>query len=194
MHLIAAGSVRLGEYKGYGQLLFTEKSLYVLCPNEEANKSIKAGGAIGGLLGVLIGGFIDRRRAQEVPHNFLDDPELSCLTEKEKKSLLTTELLAKVSLDGLLTVKRAGTGFDFFHENGVMVVYREILHRKKIAKFLEEHGVTVDTKLKVKCPGCKRSLKGATEAMIGDTAVCPKCKTEFIIEKKGNQTKDKHEK
>lgn len=194
MHLIAAGLVRLGEYKGYGQLLFTETSLYVLYPNEEANKSMKAGGYILGLLGVLIGVFIDRRRAKKAPPNFLDDSELSCLTEKEKKSLLTTELLAKVSLDGSLTVKRAGTGFDFFHDDGVTVVYRGILHCKKIAKFLEEHGVTVDTKLKVKCPGCGRSLKGATEAMIGDTAVCPKCKAEFTIEKKSSEVRGNAEK
>lgn len=50
------------------------------------------------------------------------------------------------------------------------------------------------TKLKVKCPGCGRSLKGATEAMIGDTAVCPKCKAEFTIENKSNKTKNKSEK
>ena len=62
----------------------------------------------------------------------------------------------------------------------IQVVYEELMKHK--------------TKLKVKCPVCRRSLKGATEAMIGDTAVCPKCKTEFTIEKKGNQTKDKHEK
>ena len=29
---------------------------------------------------------------------------------------------------------------------------------------------------------CGRSLKGATQAMIGDTGVCPKCRTEFVIE------------
>ncbi len=43
------------------------------------------------------------------------------------------------------------------------------------------------TKLKVKCPYCRRSLKGATEAMIGDIGVCPKCKSEFIIEPKDEQ-------
>jgi len=40
------------------------------------------------------------------------------------------------------------------------------------------------TKLKIKCPGCGRSLKGATQAMIGDVGVCPKCKAEFVIEQK----------
>lgn len=47
-----------------------------------------------------------------------------------------------------------------------------------------------NSKLKVKCPGCSRSLKGATEAMIGDIAVCPKCKAEFEIKQEDNKVKD----
>ena len=38
-----------------------------------------------------------------------------------------------------------------------------------------------DKNLKVNCPECGRSLKGATHAMIGDTGVCVKCKAEFVI-------------
>lgn len=38
------------------------------------------------------------------------------------------------------------------------------------------------TKLKFKCPGCGRSLKGITQGMIGDSFTCPKCRTEFVIE------------
>lgn len=44
------------------------------------------------------------------------------------------------------------------------------------------------TKLKIKCPGCGRSLKGVTRAMIGDVGVCPKCKAEFIVEPKDEQS------
>lgn len=39
------------------------------------------------------------------------------------------------------------------------------------------------SKLKFHCPNCGRSLYGATKEMIGDTGVCPKCKTEFVIGK-----------
>ncbi|MFC1636346.1 hypothetical protein ACFL5Z_16065 [Planctomycetota bacterium] len=35
--------------------------------------------------------------------------------------------------------------------------------------------------VKVNCPQCGRSLRGATREMIGDTGVCPKCKAEFLI-------------
>lgn len=37
-------------------------------------------------------------------------------------------------------------------------------------------------KLIINCPQCGRSLRGATEEMIGDTGLCPKCKVEFVIE------------
>lgn len=37
-------------------------------------------------------------------------------------------------------------------------------------------------KLVINCPKCDRLLKGATREMIGDTGVCPKCKSEFVIE------------
>ena len=36
-------------------------------------------------------------------------------------------------------------------------------------------------RLRVKCPQCAKSLKGATEAMIGDTGVCKNCRAEFPI-------------
>ncbi len=36
-------------------------------------------------------------------------------------------------------------------------------------------------KIKVHCPQCRCSLKGVTREMIGDTGVCLKCNTEFVI-------------
>lgn len=36
----------------------------------------------------------------------------------------------------------------------------------------------------IRCPNCNRKLKGATEDMVGDIGVCPKCKTEFEIKRK----------
>ena len=46
------------------------------------------------------------------------------------------------------------------------------------------------TNIKVRCPECKKSLKGATDEMIGDIGVCPKCKAEFVIEAKTNVAVD----
>ncbi len=42
-------------------------------------------------------------------------------------------------------------------------------------------------KLRINCPQCGRSLTGATQDMIGDTGVCPKCKAEFTIQKEEKQ-------
>jgi DNA-directed RNA polymerase subunit RPC12/RpoP len=36
-------------------------------------------------------------------------------------------------------------------------------------------------KIAVVCPKCGVKLKGATQAMVGDTAVCTRCKMEFEI-------------
>ena len=43
--------------------------------------------------------------------------------------------------------------------------------------------ISDDSKLSIRCPNCNRKLKGATEDIIGETGVCPKCKTEFKIER-----------
>jgi hypothetical protein len=65
-----------------------------------------------------------------------------------------------------------------------------------IAWLFERYGITGEekpkkdnegkkgNKLKVNCPKCSRRLKGATQEMIGDIGVCPKCKAEFVIEQK----------
>lgn len=47
-------------------------------------------------------------------------------------------------------------------------------------------------KLKISCPQCGHSLKGATEDMIGDTGVCLKCKAEFVIEQKMVQVDNRY--
>ena len=46
------------------------------------------------------------------------------------------------------------------------------------------------SQLVIRCPQCGRSLKGATQDMIGDIGVCQKCKSEFTIEQKGKNSKE----
>jgi len=140
MHLITDGLVHVGNDKGHGRLVLTGTSIFALRSNAGATM---AGGALGGLIGALIGMFLDKKRAEKAPPTFVDGPELSCLTEKERKSLLTTGLLAKLPIDGSLSVKRTGMGFDFVSNSGEPVIYKGKIHQKKIAKFLEEHGVKV---------------------------------------------------
>ena len=55
---------------------------------------------------------------------------------------------------------------------------------KEAKNELEKNCQTKSEKVSINCPRCGRSLKGATQEMIGDTGICPKCKAEFIIEQK----------
>lgn len=72
----------------------------------------------------------------------------------------------------------------------VLIPFLWIGLRGVATQFPEDKGVNVDAiqqkpkYLKISCPQCGRLLKGATQAMIGDIGVCPKCKTEFVIEQK----------
>lgn len=54
-----------------------------------------------------------------------------------------------------------------------------------------ENKSSTNKKLRLNCPQCGRLLKGATREMIGDIGVCPKCKAEFAIEQKGENSKEK---
>ena len=54
-----------------------------------------------------------------------------------------------------------------------------------------ENKSSTNKKLRLNCPQCGRLLKGATREMIGDIGVCPKCKAEFTIEQKGENSKEK---
>jgi hypothetical protein len=55
---------------------------------------------------------------------------------------------------------------------------------KEAKNELEKNCQPKSEKVSINCPRCGRSLKGATQEMIGDTGICPKCKTEFVIEQK----------
>jgi predicted Zn-ribbon and HTH transcriptional regulator len=53
---------------------------------------------------------------------------------------------------------------------------------KEAKNELEKNCQPKSKKVSINCPKCGRSLEGATQEMIGDTGICPKCKAEFIIE------------
>lgn len=57
-----------------------------------------------------------------------------------------------------------------------------ILGGRKAKSDDEQDHELKSNKLKVVCPECGRLLKGATQEMIGDTGICPKCKAEFVID------------
>ena len=64
---------------------------------------------------------------------------------------------------------------------GGFLILTELVAIWRPKKTIGENG-DKKSKFVINCPQCGRSLKGATQEMIGDTGVCPKCKAEFIIE------------
>ncbi len=76
-------------------------------------------------------------------------------------------------------------------ENGIKVRKDEAKHRlSKLQYKLLKKKNQGKVKIKINCPQCGRSLKVATQDMIGDIGVCPKCKSEFTIEQKGKNSKE----
>ena len=87
MHLSVHGIVKYGSKSGPGQLLFTDRSLFVLRPVEDWS-GIRAH-AFGGLIGGLIWHYMKSRRPITAPEH-LADSELGQLDDKLRKQLLKT--------------------------------------------------------------------------------------------------------
>lgn len=102
MHLITHGRIKVNGSAVNGQLLLTDRSLFVLDSGTAASST---GGAVGGLLGYFIGRYFERRKAKKQPPAHLQDPEIASLGAKVQDSLLTTRLLAKLPVDGTLEIK-----------------------------------------------------------------------------------------
>ncbi len=54
----------------------------------------------------------------------------------------------------------------------------------KGSKAILAEEIYLSKKICLDCPQCGHLLKGAIQEMTGDTGVCPKCKSEFVIEQK----------
>jgi hypothetical protein len=142
MHLITHGMVKVEKDKGPGKLVLTDRSVFLL---KSATEATTTGGILGGLVGAFIGQMIDRNKAKKAPPAHLDDPEIVELGDKLRRSLLTTKLLAKLPLNGCLSVKPTRTGFEFTADGHPPASYGGWFHKKKIMRFLETKGIHVDT-------------------------------------------------
>jgi hypothetical protein len=141
MHLITDGMVKVGKDKGPGKLVLTDRSIFVL---KSATEATSTGSILGGLVGALIGQMIDRNKAKKDPPAHLDDPEIVELGDKTRRALLTTRLLAKLPLNGSLSIKPTRLGFEFAADGHPPVSYGGFFHKKKIMRFLETRSIHVD--------------------------------------------------
>jgi hypothetical protein len=141
MHLITNGRIKIGSDAVAGQLLLTNQSIFVL---ESAAGASSAGGAVGGLVGFMIGRFFDRRKAKTQPPAHLQDPEIAGLGEKVLVELLTSKLMTKLPLDQTLHIKPTRLGFDFTVAGQPSISYAGWAYKKKILRFFGDHGIHLD--------------------------------------------------
>jgi hypothetical protein len=142
MHLFVSGMVRVGDgERTFGSLLFTERSIFVL---KSTNQDEILRGARGGLIGVLLANFRANREAQQSTPAYFDDLEIAQLDEKDRKPLVTTELLLKLPLGRALAVKNTQFGFAFNVAGQPSVAYDGWLRKEKVRRFLHDNGIQVD--------------------------------------------------
>lgn len=140
MHLITHGRIKFDSKAKNGQLLFTDQSIFVL----ESATGSSTGVAIGGLVGYFIGQYLDRRKAKRNPPEHLQDLEIAGLEDKIRDGLITTRLLVKLPLNQNLQVKPTRLGFEFIVPGQPCVSYSGWANKKKILRFLADHGIHVN--------------------------------------------------
>ena len=142
MHLLKPGTIRVNGNSAPGLILFTESSLFAF---HSRNGGAMAGGLLGGLLGALIGGFIDSKRAKKAPPEHLNHPEILQLDASARKQLLTAELLCVLPASARLTAKPVGGGFTFTAQGHPEVLYKGLIHKKRVLAYLHQRGIAVVT-------------------------------------------------
>jgi len=140
MHLLKPGLVKVDRDSGPGQILFTETTFFAL---RSCNDAAMTGGVLGGLLGALIGGLIDSKRAKSAPPEHLNHPDIRALDARIQKRLLTTKLLCSIPLTGEFTVRQSGYGFTFTAKGQPEVLYKGLIHKKRVLAYLSERGISV---------------------------------------------------
>jgi hypothetical protein len=142
MHLLKPGLVRVNGDSAPGLILLTESSLFAF---HSRNSAAMTGGILGGLLGALIGGLIDSKRAKKAPPEHLNHPEILQLDSSARKQLLTAELLCVLPVSAGLTAKPVGGGFTFTAEGHPDVLYKGLIHKKRVLAHLHQRGIPVVT-------------------------------------------------
>jgi hypothetical protein len=137
MYILKPGLVKVADYKGPGQLLLTEASLFAFRTNARATQ---IGGQVGGLVGALIGRFIDSRKARGKQPEHMNDIEIRALEPSEQESLRGSTILVKMPLAGL-SAKRTKLGFTFEFKGQPRLSYSGYFHKKSIFGFLEERRI-----------------------------------------------------
>ena len=130
-YLLLDGNVNVGKDKGLGQLLMTRTSIFAL---RAGNTSMQTGMAAGGLIGALIGYWLDKRRKKKLPPSeHLTDPEVQNLDAKAHKRIAQSRLIAKLPLNQSVVIERTWIGYTFTLHDQPTIKYQGLFNKKKIA-------------------------------------------------------------
>lgn len=140
MHLLKPGLVEVNGESIAGQILFTESTFFAL---RSGNDAAMTGGLLGGLVGALIGRLIDSKRAKSTVPEHFQHPEIAALDERTRKGLLTTKLLCSIPLNAAFTVRQSRFGFTFTAKDHPEVLYKGLIHKKRVLAYLRERGISV---------------------------------------------------
>jgi hypothetical protein len=131
------GMVKTGGESGYGRILITDRSIFFF---HECKTHVHGGG----LLGLLLAAWLDKRKASQNPPAHLDDPEIAELDTRTRSKLILQRLCMKLPLDSKLIICRTSQGFSFAY-NEAIVHYMGWIHKRKIGNFLESLGLRIES-------------------------------------------------
>lgn len=101
------------------------------------------GQSVGGLVGALIGRFIDLRRAKKALPEHLNHSEIIGLDQSTRKKLITTELLCTIPLKNGLTAKEIKGGLIFRADGYPNIEYLGLFHKKAVVDFLRQRSIPI---------------------------------------------------
>jgi hypothetical protein len=136
MILIANGMIASGLDNCPGRLLITDRAIFVVKPTVSEKGAV----AFFGLLGLLMAKLYGKMLAPEDGPGYLSDPDLAELSQRDRKSLMDTEMLVKYSISPALKVTPTTTGF-MFEDGSTGTSYAGFMAKKKIGAALRERGL-----------------------------------------------------
>jgi hypothetical protein len=140
-HIMKTGFIEVGAAKAAGSILITRTHLFAFRTDDDV---IRTGGLLGGVVGALIGLMVDASRAKGAPPPpHLHDPDPANLDGATNKAVARATLLAKIPVTSALSVTATMAGFRFEVSGEEPIKYTGLIHKRKLGRFLEEHGIMV---------------------------------------------------
>lgn len=138
--LIVECNIKFDNKRSLGMVIFTPDTLYFF---KKPISSAATVGAMGGLIGSLIGVWLDKRRAAKNPATFTNDPEWNRFDERTRNRIKQMTSIKKVSKESITRIAPTKMGMQFFVSNNEEVSFQGWAHKKKVEAWLTQNGYSV---------------------------------------------------